>query len=194
MEVLAIDCTMRPGESRTEKMLDAFLKKYKKRHPMDTLTRRILRDEILIPLNPERLAERETLIEKEEWDHPMFAHAAEFSKADKIVVAAPFWDLSFPAILRIYFEQVFVRGLTFMYTKDGEAKGLCKAKKLAFITTCGGKLGSDDLASQYIKSASKMMGISKFIRISADKLDICQNPDARLKDAISDLKKAAASF
>ena len=36
---------------------------------------------------------------------PAYAPARQFAEADIIVVAAPYWDLSFPAILKAYFEQ-----------------------------------------------------------------------------------------
>ena len=46
------------------------------------------------------LATRDALREKEAYDSPMFALAREFAAAEKIVVAAPYWDLSFPAVLK----------------------------------------------------------------------------------------------
>ena len=42
-----------------------------------------------------------------------FECAKQFSEADIIVVAAPFWDLSFPAVLKLYFENITVSGITF---------------------------------------------------------------------------------
>ena len=36
-----------------------------------------------------------------------------------IVIAAPYWDLSFPAVLKTYLEQINVLGVTFDYSDDG---------------------------------------------------------------------------
>lgn len=50
---------------------------------------------------------------------PLFRYAKQFAQAADIVVAAPYWDLSFPAILKVYLEQICVTGLTFQYTPEG---------------------------------------------------------------------------
>ena len=60
----------------------------------------------------------------------MFELARQFAAADQIVIAAPYWDLSFPAALKQYFEQINVLGITFAYTPEGVPKGLCRARKL----------------------------------------------------------------
>ena len=71
--------------------------------------------EDLEPLDGEQLAKRDRLIREGKWDDPMFRYATQFVSADEIVIAAPFWDLSFPAKLKIYFEQITVSGITFKY-------------------------------------------------------------------------------
>ncbi len=50
-------------------------------------------------------------------------------------------DIEFPANLKQYIEQINVLGITFAYTSEGTPKGLCKAKKLYYVTTVGGGLG-----------------------------------------------------
>ena len=49
---------------------------------------------------------------------------------DIIVIGAPFWDLSFPAILKIFIENIYVTGLVTKFGENGKPVGLCKAKKL----------------------------------------------------------------
>ena len=58
----------------------------------------------LLPLSEETLERRTTWADKNDFNHPVFALAKEFATADTIVSAAPFWDLSFPALLKIYLE------------------------------------------------------------------------------------------
>ena len=41
----------------------------------------------------------------------MFDLASQFQQADEIVIAAPYWDLSFPAILKLYLENIYVTGV-----------------------------------------------------------------------------------
>ena len=42
----------------------------------------------------------------------MFDLARQFARAEIIVMAAPYWDLSFQAALKQYLEQVNVVGIT----------------------------------------------------------------------------------
>ena len=41
----------------------------------------------------------------------MFRYARQFAEAEEIVIAAPFWDLSFHAKLKIYLGQITISGL-----------------------------------------------------------------------------------
>ena len=75
-----------------------------------------LNQENIVPLNRELLEKREKLISGGDHSDTMFCYAKQFAQADEIVIAAPFWDLSFPAILKTYIEQITVSGITFEYT------------------------------------------------------------------------------
>ena len=104
---------------------------------------------------------------------PAYAPARQFAEADIIVVAAPYWDLSFPAILKAYFEQVNVLGLTFEYTEEGFPRGLCKARKLIYVTTAGGPIISDEYGYGYVKSlAQGFYGIADVCQVKAERLDV----------------------
>ena len=99
--------------------------------------------------------------------------ARRFAEADVIVIAAPYWDLSFPAILKAYFEQVCVIGITFGYTEDGIRKGLCRAEKLIYVTTAGGPILSDEFGYGYVKAlAQEFYGIRQVFQVKAEGLDI----------------------
>ena len=104
---------------------------------------------------------------------PAYAPARQFAEADIILVAAPYWDLSFPAILKAYFEQINVVGLTFEYTEEGIPRGLCKAKKLIYVTTAGGPILSDEYGYGYVKAlAQTFYGIADVSQIKAEGLDM----------------------
>jgi FMN-dependent NADH-azoreductase len=127
--------------------------------------------ENIAPLNAELLEKRENLIKEGQLDDPMFRYAKQFAQADEIVVAAPFWDLSFPAKLKIYLEQITVAGITFKYI-NGHPTGLCKAKKLTYVTTSGGPI-FDDFGYTYVKTlAQKFYGIPKTEAVRAMNLDV----------------------
>ena len=127
--------------------------------------------ENLEPLSTELLEKRESLVKEGKLDDPMFRYAKQFANADEIVIAAPFWDLSFPAKLKIYLEQITVSGITYRYV-EGRPTGLCKAKKLTYITTSGGPV-FDDFGYAYVKTlAQKFYGIPKTESVRAMNLDV----------------------
>ncbi|MGM9552292.1 MAG: NAD(P)H-dependent oxidoreductase [Clostridia bacterium] len=76
-----------------------------------------LEKENLKPLDSDMLKKREQLTNENNFCDNMFNYAKNFASADTIVIAAPYWDLSFPALLKIYLEQITVSGITFRYKK-----------------------------------------------------------------------------
>ena len=119
------------------------------------------------------LNRRDELIANRKYDDPMFRLANQFAKADKIVIAAPYWDLSFPASLKQYFEHINVIDITFTYTADGKPKGLCKAKELYYVMTAGGIFVPLEFGFGYVKTlCSGFYGIPEVKLIAAKGLDI----------------------
>ena len=86
-------------DSRTKILADYLLTKLN-----SNVQERNLTATPLLPLSEETLERRTTWADKNDFNHPVFALAKEFATADTIVSAAPFWDLSFPALLKIYLE------------------------------------------------------------------------------------------
>lgn len=108
-----------------------------------------------------------------DFSSPVFDLAREFARADTVVIAAPYWDLSFPAALKAYLEQVCVVGLTFRYEND-RPKGLCRARKLYYVTTSGGPIVSEEFGFGYVKAlAQGFFGIGECVMIKAENLDVC---------------------
>lgn len=119
------------------------------------------------------LNKRDRLLAEGDLADPVFDHARRFAGADTVVIAAPYWDLSFPAALKQYFEQINVTGITFRYGPDGAPVGLCKAKKLIYVTTAGGFFAPEDYGFGYIEAlARNFYGIPDVRLIKAVGLDI----------------------
>ena len=129
---------------------------------------------------------RNELSAKSDFSDPLFDHAKDFAAADTIIIAAPFWDLSFPAFLKRYLEQICVVGLTFFYDEQGSPQTLCKAQKLYYVTTAGGPIYSDVYGFGYIQELGKtFFHIPEFIEVKAEMLDIVgSDPEAILAEAI----------
>ena len=124
------------------------------------------------PLDEEKLSRRTRLIESGNYDDPLFDYAKQFASADTVVIAAPYWDLSFPAVLKTYLENIYVIGIVSEYGADGIPRGLCKADKLYYVTTAGGPY-TPDYSYDYIRElATLCFGIKETELIEAEMLDV----------------------
>ena len=125
------------------------------------------------PIDSNDLEKRTESIKNGNFSLAEFEHAKQFADADIIVIAAPFWDLSFPSVLKIYFENITVSGVTFEYTEKGRPASKCRAKKLYYITTSGGYIGNNNFGFDYVKAlAETFFGINDISFYSAEGLDI----------------------
>ena len=168
MSILFINACVRP-ESRTLRLAEYLLGKFKNEKAV-TLD---LQNEHIEPLNLESLRKRDKAIADMDFSDPMFRYAKQFAEADTIVMAAPYWDISFPALIKIYFEAISVCGITFRYTPEGHPQGLCQAKKFYYVTTAGGYIGNFDFGFQYAKiMAQALYGIPEVRCFRAEGLDI----------------------
>ena len=155
-------------DSRTKRLADHLL------GMMDGPVEEVKLVDIKFPVvDIDFLDRRDSLKARGDYSDPIFDLARQFAAADTIVIAAPYWDLSFPASLKAYFEQINVNGMTFAYSETGELIGLCKASKLYYITTSGGDYAPDEYGYGYVKSlANGYYGIPETSLIKAVGLDI----------------------
>lgn len=118
-------------------------------------------------------------------------HAEQFADADIILIAAPYWDMSFPALLKEYIENICVSGVTFRYENDRPV-GLCKAKKLYYVTTAGGPFVPDFGYNYVAALARNFFGIPETRCFSAEGLDIYgNNPEAILSEVKREIDREA---
>lgn len=134
-------------------------------------------------LSAATLCQRDELLAEKAYDHPMFRWAKQFAQADTIVIAAPYWDLMFPARVRAYMEEVTVSGITFVYGENGIPQGLCRAKRLIYVTTAGGPI-FQNFGFEYISAlANSFYGISDVRLVKAEGLDIWGADTAAIMEA-----------
>lgn len=183
--ILYIDACLR-NESRTKIIADSLVKELGESFEYLNLY------ETDIPeLNKKTLYERMEYCNKGDYSNNMFDLAKQFKEATKIVIAAPYWDFSFPAILKKYIEIISVSGLTFTYTDDGRPVGLCKADILYYVTTSGSKIYNIEHNYGYIDAlVTQLFGIKKTKLFKAEELDIIGNDvDKIIRNCIDDMKK-----
>lgn len=180
-KTLFINCCTR-AESRTKKIAEALLAKL---GDYDELN---LYDIDLLALDEARLAKRNELLSAGKLDDDEFALARQFAAADTIVIAAPFWDLSFPAKLKLYIENIYITGIVSCYDQNGMPKGLCKANKLYYVTTAGGPYDGRYSYDYFKTLCNDYFGIKEVQLIKAEMLDIIgRNADAIVGDLIKSL-------
>ncbi len=155
-------------DSRTKRLAEKLLKK------LNGTVEEVKLPDIRFPtVDQSFLRHRDELIASGNFDDPMFDHARQFAAAEVVVVAAPYYDLSFPASLKQYLEQVNVVGITFRYSDAGMPIPLCKAKKLYYVTTAGGNYVPEEYGFGYVKAlAEGFYGIRDVELIRAVGLDI----------------------
>ncbi len=194
MKLLFVDCciSQRGEDSRTRKLADAFLKTFRARHP-EAEVETVMPEALLAlrPFDAEMLNDRDALASVGAFDAPVFGLARQFRAADRIVVAAPFWDLSFPAALRTYIEYVSANGLAYHYDENG-CHGDCKAERLVYLTSGGDVEREDSVGVLYWRQLSAMFGIGRFDYVFAGGLDIDPVKTPELLDAACSLAEKMA--
>ena len=131
-----------------------------------------LEDLKLQPLYNETLEKRSKLVDAGDFSDPMFYLAKQFAKADVIVIGAPYWDMSFPSILKIYLENIFVVGIVTKYNEEGIPEGMCNGKRMFYVTTAGGEYVSDYSYAYCRDVFTKYFGFVDTNLIDASNLDI----------------------
>lgn len=165
MNLIYINACMRAG-SRTQRIATPIVEELRKRYNVETVD---------LTKNMYPVADNNTLEDRNQGIVPQehVAIAKKIAAADRIVIAAPFWDMSFPSALKVFFENMSLFGVTF----DSNAKecyGLCKAEKVMYITTRGMNINTGDpleQATPYIKALSHLWGWGGLTVISAQNMD-----------------------
>ena len=186
-KLLFINACVRRETSRTNRLSRTWVVRLCREEPYE-VKEVILEEENLRGLDTGSLARRDRLLSEGHLEHDMFRYARDFRKADEIVIAAPYWDMSFPAALKCYLEAVSVVGLTFRYRVDGTPEGLCRAKRLTYITTAGGFIGENNFGYDYVRALAALFGIAETQEFHAEGLDIVgADTEAILKQAEAEL-------
>jgi FMN-dependent NADH-azoreductase len=171
--------------SRTYRIGEAFVSLLKRNGDYD-VTELVLENENIPALVSGTLNKRSDLLAGGDFENETLAYAHQFADADCIVIAAPYWNFGFPAILKTYIEAVSVPGIVYKYGEDGSLTGLCKANDLYYITTRGGLIGDDkDLGYATMVQLAAFYGIKEVKCIGADGFDIpVNNADALVAQTI----------
>ena len=194
MKVLFVNACMRGEKSRTLVLCRDYLEKLQAAHPDAEVEEVDLNSLELEVQDCAVLEQRDALRHAGNFDHEMFDLAKQLIAADHVVIGAPYWDLSFPAKLKMYLERCSVDKLTFIYDEKGVPQGQCRADSLVYITTSGGFIGDMNFGFDYVKGlCSALFGIRKFHFASAEGIDIAgMDIEAKLNEAKAALAEIAS--
>lgn len=175
-KLVFIEACVRQSDSRTLRIAEPIVSALSKRYKV---TRYDLPDMDIVPLNPGLFEERGV------GEIPGWAKEAaqSIAAADRIVIAAPFWDMSFPAVLKCFFEQTSLFDVTF--TDTGKTcQGLCKAPKVLYITTRGMDISTCDpreQATPYLKALGSLWNLGELTTIAAQNMDYSSDVEIESK-------------
>ena len=168
--ILFINACVR-SNSRTEKLAQEYLETLTKAGQY-TVTERDVTKLNLLPMTEARLIKRDRAIETCDYTGEDFDYAKEFADADRIVIAAPYWDCSFPSFLKLYFEHIMIRNITIGYSPKGRMLKLCQADKLVYITTSGGYIHENSSVKLQIEELCAVFRINDVRFYCAEALDV----------------------
>ena len=190
-KLLYIDACIRNAESRTKRIARPIVEALAERYEVETLCLNELELEIV---KEDLIARRNSGI----IDPTVMAWACKVRDADRIVIAAPFWDMSFPAALKNFLELCSIFDVTFC-SNETTCYGNCRAEKLLFITTRGMDIPTGDpreQATPYLKALSWLWGIGPLEVVAARNMDYvsAEAVEEKVQAAIEEGLRLAEQF
>ena len=190
-KLLYIDACIRDEMSRTKRIATPIVEALKQKYEVQTL---VINDLDLSIVKKELITKRNNGV----IDPQVMSWAESVRDADRIVIAAPFWDMSFPAALKNFLELCSIFNVTFK-SDEKTCYGNCKAEKMLYITTRGMDISTGDVLEQgtpYLKAISWLWGIGPMQVVSAQNMDYISEKEIeeRINKAISEGLRIAEEF
>lgn len=182
-KLLYIDACIRDENSKTKRIASPIIEELKNRYDVEEL---VLNDLDLFIVGKDEQIKRTNGVVSDK----VLSWAYKVRDADRIVIAAPFWDMSIPAALKVFIELVSLFDITFK-SDNVTCYGNCNCKKLLYITTRGMniKTGSNlDQGTSYLKALSELWGLGEVITLAKENMDYISNDEIEIKinDAIKE--------
>ena len=190
-KLLYIDACIRDELSRTKKIATPVVEALKEKYDVQTI---VINDLNLSVVQKDLILKRTGGI----IDPTVMSWAETVRDADRIVIAAPFWDMSIPAALKNFLELCSILDVTFK-TDDKICYGNCKSEKLLYITTRGMDISTGDVLEQgssYLNALSWLWGMGTLQTISAQNMDYVSEKEIeeKIRIAIAEGLEIAKNF
>ena len=190
-KLLYIDACIRDELSRTKKIATPVVEALKEKYDVQTI---VINDLNLSVVQKDLILKRTGGI----IDPTVMSWAESVRDTDRIVIAAPFWDMSIPAALKNFLELCSILDVTFK-TDDKICYGNCKSEKLLYITTRGMDISTGDILEQgssYLNALSWLWGMGTLQTISAQNMDYVSEDEIeeKIRIAIAEGLEIAKNF
>lgn len=187
-KLVYINSCIREDASRTLRLAGPLIEELSKRYDVTEIN---LSRSQLLPYNFEAYKKRAVSgLSEEDLNNGRLV-----AEADRIVIAAPFWDMGIPSILKTFIEHISAPDLTFCNNADGSTRGNCRAEKLLYITTRGMEIetGSPlEQGSSYLKALCWLWGIGDVETVAVPGTDV--NPADEVDRRIAEAQKNAINI
>lgn len=189
--LLYIDACIRDDESRTKRIALPVIEALKEKYNVQAL---VLNDLELTVVQKDLIKKRNN----GDIDPTVMKWAESVRDADRIVIAAPFWDMSIPTALKSFIELCSIFDVTFK-SDEKTCYGNCKAEKMLFITTRGMDISTGDeleQATPYLKALSWLWGIGPLQVVAAQNMDYVTEAEIeeKIQKAVNDGLEIAKTF
>lgn len=190
-KLVYIDACIRDEKSRTKRIAIPIINELKKKYDVTTF---IINDLKLDIVQKELITKRL----KGEIPDYVVSWAKTIRDANRIVISAPFWDMSIPSSLKVFIELCSILDVTFK-SDDKTCYGNCKSKKLLYITTRGMNICTRDKLDQgtsYLEALSYLWGLGKVIVVSSQNMDYVDEKEIenKINSAIKDGLEICKTF
>jgi FMN-dependent NADH-azoreductase len=164
IRILRIDSSASHGQSITRRLGDEIIRRLYKIHPNADLIERDLSNgigiisESWVQANLTSPLERTPAQQEILTDSDLLVH--ELDSADMVLITAPVYNFSVPAVLKSWIDMICRARLTFRYRENGPER-LLKDRPLYLVMASGGiRFGSTaDFASDYLRHILGFIGI-----------------------------------
>jgi len=182
-KLLHIVATPRGSESRTLRVTDAFLGRFKARYPDCSIDELNLFAEKLPELTAKRVDGKYVLLSGEDlsgefvgaWKE-IVDHIERFMSSDAYLLSLPMWNFSIPYALKHYIDIIVQPKYLFRYTHKGP-EGLVKGKKMLILTSRGGDYSQGspfrayDMQEPYLRGIFGFVGLTDVTFLHAQPMD-----------------------
>jgi len=184
MKILVVTALPSGEQSRTKKLLDAFVDNIKDRKQLEFLN--LLEDrpdfvtpEILEAYKLRNYQGKELTKKQKESISKFDRMTKQFTSADIVVMAFPMYNFSLPGIIKTYFDSVMLKGETFDTDPEGFV-GLMAGKRALVLMSSGGKYSGENSSYDY---ATTLVGLEfDFMGFSDVRIILAQGLDMKTTD------------